>query len=452
MKNFIYTLVCSFSLLGLTTQALAKAEFDFEEDHSLPIVYLNLVVNVGTLNDPVNRLGLANFGAQMMLRGTEKRGKNDFFKALEQLGGVIEPEVKPEGTVFQTAVLSENLDKFLDLLTEAFTQPQITLFELRKLQKEIEGEILSEKGNDRRMVSYHFARFFYGTHPYGNPILGTQNTVSAITFKDMVEYFQNNYGKDTISVFGTGDASQSKINSWYKHLTEKLAKIHPNAKEPQSIAEANVPSGHRVLLVDKPGATQSQVLIGETGMRPENDGFYEVQLANQSFGGGSFQARMMQEIREKRGWSYGAYSTFKLGKTKRHFAMYLMPKTDDTVNAIKLTLQLFDDYVEKGITPTEFSFAKEGMYNKAPFSYDTSKKRLENATLEFLTDFPKDYTRNFANKIKDLSFNNVTAALKKNLNQKDLVLVLIGDAKRLKGEIAKITGFENIVTKSHLED
>lgn len=439
-------------LVFLSTQVSLASNFVFEEDFSLPIVYINITTDVGAVNDPAAKLGLSSVAGRMMLRGTQKHSKKRFFEIVELLGGSVEVQVQNEGTIFRVAILSENLEKFLELFEEALTLPQFSKEELAKVKKEVEGEILEHKGNDMQLVSYNFLRFFYGTHPYGNPLSGTQKGVATITLNDVETIFREHYGAPTLALFGTGAAKQALVEAWFNKVVEKLQKLHPNATRSSEVTTPNIQRGRETLLVDKPKATQAQVLIGGTGLRPEDPGFYAVQLANFSFGGGSFSSRLMKELRVKRGWTYGAYSSFRFGRKPRHFTMYFFPKTDDTPPAIQTALDLFNDYLRNGITRAEFDFARKSLVNNAPFNYDTSKKRLENETQEYLLQFPHDYFRNFAHNIENVSYEEIGPSLKLAFNPQNLKLALVGDASKLKDKIAKIPGIGAISVKSYLQD
>lgn len=442
-----------FVLSCLLTAASAFAgEVDFEEDFSLPIAYINLVTDAGSAQDPADKAGLAHIANQMFLRGTQTRDKIEFFKQLNKLGGTLEVEVRNEGTVIRGAVLSESIQPFLELVAEAISKPKFTDGELAKLKKEVEGEILERKGNDLALLQYNFPRFMYGSHPYGNPVTGNLKGVENITQADVNEFYAKNYGGETIHLFGSGAVKSGVVKKWFEGLADKLTSVHPEAKSPQEVATPDLEKGRRTLIVDKPNATQSQVQIGTRGMRPEMKGFYEVLLANHSFGGASFQARLMQEIRVKRGWSYGASSSFRFGRKPKHYGIYYFPKTDDTTPAIDLSLKMFDEFIKNGISDEEFKFAKSSLVNNAPFNYDTSKKRLENTTNEYLLHFPRGYFKDFAGNIDKVEYGDIRPALKKNFDDSNLALVIIGDAKRLKEPASKLHGFSAPTVKSYLED
>lgn len=452
LKTIANGLISLALLFAATISKRAEAAVEFEEDFALPIAYLSIVIDSGAAQDPMNKLGLANIASRMLLRGTQQRNKLDFNEQLNRLGGEFEVDVRDEGTVYRGAILSENIEKFLKLVEETLVRPKFTAGELSKLKKEVEGEILERKSNDRALVQTNFYRFLYGNHPYGNPVIGTRAGVKSITYKDIVNYYVAHFGGKTIHLFGTGAVKKEVIESWFTTLSQKLGALHPEADSASEAPQPRLEPGRRTLLVDKPKATQSQVLMGGAGIRPENPAFYPVTLANYSFGGHSFQARLMQEIRVKRGWTYGVTNSFRYGRQPKHYAIHVFPKTKDTAPAIELAAQMLDDWTKNGITPEEFEFAKSSLVNNAPFNYDTSKKRLENATSEYIMNFPHGFFREFAINIAKVAYDEIKPSLRSFFNPNNIALTVVGDAATLKEPLSKLPGFAPPVVKNYLED
>ncbi|MEW6058198.1 MAG: pitrilysin family protein [Bdellovibrionota bacterium] len=438
--------------LFLSFGNLAFATVEFEEDFSLPIVYFNIVVDVGASHDPKEKLGLAHVANQMMLRGTTTHTKNEFYEQLNRLGGQFEVETRNESTVFRGAVLSENAARYLTLIEEAFLRPLFRTEELVKLKKEVESEILTEKSNDRALAMYHFNRFFFGDHPYGNPAKGTRKSLARINNKDILNFYSRYFGSETLNFFGTGAIKAETMRTWFSRMTEKLGALHPEARLPQTIAPPPAIKGRRTLLVNKPNATQAQVLIGGAGMRPEMPEHYPVLLANHVFGSSSIQATLMQELRVKRGWTYGAYNMFQYGREPRYYTMYLIPNTMLAFQAINLTLDIFENFINNGISQEEFAFARTSLINNAPFNYDTPRKRLENVTVENILRFPKDYHKKLSQNIEAVKFEQVKPALKNFFNPESLVLVIVGDGEKLEEPLTKLPGFSSLSIKSYTED
>ena len=444
---------CALWTVGITAIATpSRAAFQFEADHSLPLVYMNVVVDAGSAADPVHQQGLAQLSANMLLKGSLKNSKNLFFEKLARIGGQLEVDVRSEGTIVRGAVLAEHVDTFLNLFTEALTQPSFDASELALLKREIQGQLLDLKNNDRAFAGYEFGRFFYHGHAYGNPEAGTRQGIQAVSLDDVRQFYARYFGAQSTRFFGSGSADSAKIKRWFTNIQTQLNSMHPDARAAAAVTPMAAHAENRVLIIDKDKSTQSQVIIGLQGFRPETANIYAATVANHVFGGPTFTSRLMTEIRVKRGWTYSTGSSFKFARQPKHFQMAMFPKTQDVVPAIKLALELLEDWRTKGISDTEFNFAKTGLINNAPFELDTSRKRLENAVSEYLSNFPKDFHKEIGANIGLVQKADLLPTIKNAFPSRGITIVIVGNAKALKPELAKLPGFGNITVRPYLQD
>ena len=436
--------ILAVTLLALVQAARASSDFSFETSRQLPMVYLNIISEVGAAHDPVGKEGLATTTGQMLTRGTQNKSKMEFLKTLESLGASVDADIRPEGTVVRVYFLTDNRDKVLALIGEMFTQPRFDKGELDKLKKELIGMVLAEKGNDARLAQRHFQRFLYGSHPYANPVNGTERGLSSLSLDDVRSLYATNYGRGTLRLFGSGDADSGDIQRWWNSLMDSMAKVNPGARQAAAIPAPTLPLGRRLLIVNKPKTTQSHILFGHGAPRPDAPGFHALRLGNHAFGGPSFQARLMQEIRVKRGWTYGASNRIAMGCMPRHYTVYYFPKTADTTPALSLGVQMLEDLVAKGITSEEFHFAQDSLVNRAPFDNDTPRKRLENQTNELLFNLEAGFFKDLSAHTKDVSEGDVGPALTRYFKPENLTITVLGDGGALKDKLSKLPGLTEI--------
>jgi zinc protease len=430
MRKLFIVLFCLTSVGALSSQAV---EVSFEQDSSLPVVYLNVAIKTGAVSDPVESLGLTNFMGEMLLRGTEQRTKEQIGLALDQMGAQLVVETRSEATILRGAVLSSQLGSFLPLLQEILTEPSFTESEIENLKSEVQSQILEELGTDQRLAGLEFTGFLFGSHPYGKPILGKLKTVRAFTRAQIEAQYRKLVTDDLLLLVGSGDAKESAISSW----GTVLSKLLPRGVELAEIPAPTNPPEKRILLVDKPARTQTQITGGQIGVKMTDPGFFPLFLGNDVFGGESFSARLMVQIRVKRGWSYGAYSYFKHSREPRSWQFYLFPAAKDTPDALRLTLNLVDELKEKGITPAEFQFTQRRLVNNAGFMYNTPKKRVENKLTEKTLHLPDGFMKSYGPKLSSVKLDEVNRALKEFLRPDRLSIVVLGTAKDLKAKLAK---------------
>lgn len=445
-KTFI---ALAFALLS---PLAASAHMKFEESHELPMVYLNILVRAGSASDPKGKLGLANIAGEMLSRGTKKRTKLEFMREIERLGASVASTTTFEGTIISASFLSTSTDAVLALIGEMLLEPLFDGSELQKLKKEVIGSILAEKSNDARVAWLHHARFIYGDHPYGQPILGTERTVARIGLADAKAFYEAYFGPAAMTMLGSGDADGGALGRWWDALMAKLGDANPKAKPMLPVSEPAIPQGRRMLLVDKPKSTQSQVMVAGKAPRPEDDDYYALVLGNHVFGGGTFEARLMKEIRVKRGWTYGASNKLGFNRRRSHYNMYFFPKTADAIPALSLALQMMQDLVDNGVTREELAFSKSALVNRSPFEIDTARKRLQNATNELIYDLPEGFFRNLASRYESVDYGDVLPALRHWLRPGDLTITVLGDAAQLKEGLSKIPDVNEVRTVHYLAE
>jgi zinc protease len=411
-------------------------ETRFEHDPALPIVYLNVAVKAGAANDPQGQAGIANFVGEMMIRGTKTRSKDQIDEELDQLGATLSVEARSEALIFRGHVLSAKLAEYMDLVQDVITNPSFPEKEIRKLKTEITSAILDSRGKDSTLGRVFWDAFLFEGHPYGKPVLGKTKDIEGLKRDDLVRHYSNLFQDRNLLVVGSGDSEESFVASWAKRLAEK----RPNSESKNPIQAADAPKSwpkRRVLFVDKPDRTQTQVYFGQIGIRPTDRNFFPLYLSNHVFGGGSFSARLMQEVRVKRGWSYGAHSYFKHGIRPRSFQAYTFPAAKDTAGALTLIDTMLRDWNEKGITPEEFRFAKASLINSAGFSYNTPSKRVENILLEKTLELPDGFLKSYAENLEKVTHEDTNRAVKEFVAPDRMSVMVLGTAKALKPKVAE---------------
>ena len=439
LKSSAITLCTGIAMTLLASSAHA-VEIEFERDTSLPLVYINIAVKAGAVTDPAGQAGVTNFVGEMLLRGTHSRTKEQIDVELDQMGARLDVETRAEALIMRGAVLSSQLEPFLRIVADLLTQSSFPDREIRKLKSEIGSEILEELGRDQTLGSRRFTKFLFNGHPYGKPILGTVDGINHLTQKEIIKHYNLLFRDKLFLIVGTGDAETSVIKKWADGIA--AARPSPSGIETgltQVYKPVDAPT-RRLQIIDKPERTQTQINIGQVGVRMTDERFFPLFLGNHAFGGGSFSARLMVEIRVKRGWSYGANSYFRHGLQPRSWQTYLFPAAKDSANALALTLKLIEDLKTAGITKEEFEFSKRSLVNGAGFMYDTPKKRVENALLERTLNLPDGFMKTYGPSLEKVTLESVNSAWASFLKPGQLAISVVATAKELEDSLAKAAG------------
>ncbi|MFZ9594501.1 MAG: M16 family metallopeptidase [Bdellovibrionia bacterium] len=451
MKPWVLTLLGYLCFLSAT---LGHAlEVDFEKNSNLPLVYLNVVLNHGSVKDPQGQMGLTNFMGEMLLRGTRSKNKAQIDQALDQWGAKLEVETRAEALIFRGAVLSSQLNPFLSLLRELLTEPSFPQLEIDKLKAEIIAGIQEEKGHDSSLATRSFTQFLFQDHPYGRSVLGRTPDIESMTREQVLAHHRALLKEDSLFILGSGDSPVEPIQAWAKTLGESLQKLlsTPTPQTPNTTASLGLttPLGRpenaqtrRLLIIDKPDRTQTQIHIGQIGVKMTDPDFFSLYLGNHAFGGPSFSSTLMEEIRVKRGWSYGVSSQFRHGTEPRSWIVHLYPAQADAAAALKHSLQLISQLKEHGLTPQQFEFAQQSLIQSSGFTYNTPKKRVENKILEKTLKLPTGFMQSFASELRKLTLPQVNQALNHFLKPDQLAISVLATSKKLRAALIQASGVQ----------
>ncbi|HEY0468496.1 MAG TPA: pitrilysin family protein, partial [Polyangiaceae bacterium] len=267
-----------------------------------------------------------------------------------------------------------------------------------------------------------FRRRFFGSHPYGRTVSGTSKTVKQISSADVQAVFQRSFVRGNLVFAFSGDLDATRASQIAKRISEALPSGSVGA---DATPEPSPIPGRRLVIVDKPERTQTKILIGCLGSHTQDEDHVALLVANTIFGG-TFTARMTQEVRSKRGWSYGAYSSMPIDRRRQSFSMSTSPKADDAGPCLKLELDMLHELREKGVTKAELSWAKRYMVRSHCFAIDTAAKRVGLELDQTLYDLPADYYSRYTEHVQAVTLEQANLALRKRLSEEDLLITVVG--------------------------
>ncbi len=435
MKSKFWTLVLTAQFIFINSSSQAM-QVQFEEDDNLPIVYLTLVTKIGAAHEKIP--GILNFMGEMLLRGTAKRTKEKIDQELDQLGASLSVQVTAESLSLQGAVLSSQLEPFLELLTDLITQPSFSDNQIKILRDQLISAVSQQYDQDANISALRFGDILFSNHPYANRVMGTTASLKAIQLDDIRSYYRSVFSnRDSFLLVGTGDSNTSVLKNWTNKLTDVLPLRLGNDPQFTEVTTPSRTSEVKLQIVDKPNRTQTQVEIGQIGIRPDHPQSPAFAIGNHAFGGGSFQSRLMVEIRVKRGWSYGAGSRMRAARRPHSWRAHLFPASKDTAAAVELSLKMIQDLKSNGITESEFDFAKKSLINNSGFNYNTPQKRLSNHMMEYVLELSPGYFENLAARLTPITLPQVNQALSEVITPDRLTVSVLGTSSQIKSALAK---------------
>lgn len=399
------------------------------ENHDLNYVVFNFIFRGGSILDPEGKEGLSYITTRMLQRGTIKRTQKEIAEDIDFLGSVLEGSSSKESMYLVGDAISKNVEKFLDIVEDIIKNPTFPQEEFEKEKNLIIQWIKNLRNDDDALARTHFARFLFKGHPYGNPTSGTIKSLNNIKREDCIEFHKKYFTKENLLIGIAGDLTEKQVKEYVIKKIENL----PSGGEKVQL-EFPLPSkfeGLRILLIDKPERTQTQIYIGETSIEASHPDYFPLLVANTILGG-TFTSKLMREIREKKGWSYGAYSFLQPERKFGSFIIRFFPASKDTIDAIKLLFSLLEDFVTNGPSDEEVEFAKDYLVNNFPFKIDTPQKKLSELISIEILEKPKNFLETYIENINRVDIETLKKVLKTHIDFKNLTMVMVCSASEFK--------------------
>ena len=426
---------------GMVLPKFERIELDngtvilLHEKHDVPLIGVEVIIRGGASSDPEGLAGLSGLLAGLLEKGAGDRGAAEFAETVAAVGGELVANGELEAITISGEFLADDADLMVELLADMLRRPALDAAEMDKLRKRLINFIRAAK--DSRLgalVPIYGNAFLFGDHPYGNPASGSEESLGKIKHRDLLGYYRDYIGADRLIIAVAGDFDSAAMK---KNLTSAFGDWHKAAAVLIDV-DAPVPqTGRRVLLVDKPGATQTYFWIASVGVAIDYPQRAELDIANTVFGGW-FTSMLNTELRIKSGLTYGARSILTRSSQPGSVAIYSYTKTDSTVAAIDMALGVLNELRTSGIDSEMIQSAKNYILGQFPPRLETASQlagiltQLEHMNLD--VSYIDDYGAAVADaddEIITTVINDVYPALD------DLVFVLLGDAELIREAITK---------------
>jgi zinc protease len=399
------------------------------EHHELPVVAFRMVFKSGSAFDPPGKAGLADLTAGLLRKGTKTRTATQIAEEIDFVGGSLGAGSSRDATYATCQVLKKHFDVGLNLLSDIILNPTFQEDEIERLRKQTLAGIKQQKDDPDAVADEKFREFLFGDHPYGQPSEGTETSVAALTRNDIVNFHKNYYVPQNAILAVVGDVTsgevidkvKAKFSGW-KGASVTL----PTFMEPPEI------KGYQILLVDKPDLTQTYVRVGHMGVDRSNPDYFAMKVMNYILGGGGFSSRMMDEIRSKRGLTYGIYCSFDFNKLKGAYTIETFTQNDSTASAIKAIIEQIERIRSGGVTDKELEDTKSFYTGYFPLQLETPDQIATQIINVELYDLGEDYLNNYRNNVNAVSKKDVLRVAQKYLDPENLKLVVVSKADEIK--------------------
>ena len=390
------------------------------QDDSIPFVALDIQFKGGASMDAEGKRGATNLMTALLEEGAGKRDSTQFAQAVEDLGARMSFDVDDDTLGVSFRALSENRDQAGDLLAMALTQPRFDDSAVERVRAQVQAVIRSEATDPNSIAAKELAAQAWGDHPYATSLNGTQESVAQLTRQDLVAAKNRILARDRVVVGAAGDISAEELGPLLDRILGGLPE-EATAPLPDK-AELQLTGGTTVIDWDSP---QTVVSFAGPGMGIDDPDYFAAFVANHILGGGGFSSRLMTEVREKRGLTYGVGTVLATGLFGQSWQGGMAGGNDTTGQAVDLIRQEWGGMAD-GVTEKELTDAKTYLTGEYPLRFDGNGRIASILAGMQLIGFPIDYINTRNDKVEAVTAEDVARVAKRLLDPANLRFVLVG--------------------------
>lgn len=397
---------------------LARANF------SSPSVTISGYLKAGCLMDPVEKLGLADFAASALTRGTTGHSFDELYNELEAVGASLGFDAGMNSTGFHGHALSEDLSLLLSLLSETMREPTFPRTEVEKLRHHLLTGLAIREQDTADMADITFDQILYKGHPYAHPEDGNTKTVKAIARADLVKYHRQAFGPRGMVIAVVGDVEpgraaklvQRAFGGWRNPAQQDLPDLPPVKR-----LAATVRRHHTIA-----GKSQSDMVIGTNGPRRKDPDHLAASLGNSALGQFGMMGRIGKTVREESGLAYYAYSALSAGVGPGSWTVSAGVNPTNVRTTIDLVVKELEKFAKHGITKEELADNQANFIGRLPLSFE-SNAGVATALLNMERhELGLDYYRRYDAKVKAVTREQVVEVARKYIDPERLAIAVAG--------------------------
>lgn len=371
MIRFVFAAILSL------TAASASAQMEIQEitspggidawlvqEDSIPFVAIEIIIDGGATLDEPSKRGATNLMMALLEEGSADLTAREFQEKLESIAASFSFEAYDDSVSISAVFLSENRDEGVALLRDALIDPRFDEDAVERVRAQVQSIIRSDAQDPNSIASATFDAAAFGDHPYGSSINGTADTVAALTQDDLFAAHRNALVRSRVHVGAAGDIDSAALGALIDDL---LGDLPADGPEIPARVDFGLGGGTTIVPFDTP---QSVALFGQAGIERDDDDFFAAYLLNEILGGRGVESRLMYEVREKRGLTYGVY-TYLVPKDLSEMYLGSVASGNETIaEAVSVIRDQWALMASEGVSATELEQAKTYLTGSYPLRFD----------------------------------------------------------------------------------
>lgn len=406
------------------------------EHHKLPTFNMQMVLLSGGLSDPAHQRGAAQYTASLLREGTKSRNSRQIAEQADSLGATLTAGsgLSSITTNISTSGLIENLDQIMELFADVILNPSFPAEELNKLKTRAIAQLRLQRAQPAFLANEMFAKVMYGSHPASKVSL-TPEEIRSLTPEALQKFHAANYKPNNSILAIVGDVQPAEI----------VARIQKNFGSWQrgDVASINIPKASetgpaKIHVINRVPSVQTNLILGNLSVERTDPDYFALDVMNQVVGGGA-SARLFLNLREDKGYTYGAYSGVSAFKYRGTFRANTEVRTEVTKGSMDELMRELKRIRDEKVEQEEFDRAKRTIVGSFALQLESPNALLNNIITQKIYGLPADYWDKYPQKIATITQDDVQRVARKYLDLNRLQVVAVGDASKI-AEVLKQFG------------
>lgn len=416
------------------------------EQHETPSVSVRLLFPGGKVHTPPGKAGLADATAALLREGTATRSSQQIAQTIDSVGGELNVVAGLESGFATVRATSDQLDLGLDLLSDVVLRPSFPAEELERWRSQTLSGLQIQQADPEYIADAAFERLVTGGHPYGLPAAGTPESVKGLTREDLAAFHKRRYVPNDSILAIVGDVKAADAFA----KAERFFGGWPKGEAPGIPAVKPAEGKRQIVIVDKPDAVQTQIRVGEVGLAYRDPDHFAAQVYDAVVGSSS-NSRLYEEVRRKRGLSYGAFSEFRMASEPGWFLASTFTKTESTAEALGLVLEVLEGMARAPIPAAELEARKTYLTGAFPLEIETPDGIAAKVLEAMKFGYDREYLESYRDKLGAVTAGQLKDFAARRLHPERMLIVLVGNAKTFAADVEKRFGKAEVIPAAELD-
>jgi len=405
------------------------------EDHRLPLVSIQYRIGgSGPVFEPANMVGLARITSQMMTEGTRTRSSLQISQEVERLGAALSVSSAYGSTdsILSASGLSDNFDKWFDLADDVLLNPSFPANELDRHKQQLTVALRQQRTSAEFLMSERFSRAMYGDHPAGN-VTTNQGTVDALTPAILAKWHDDRYAPQNTILGIAGDVKATDLVPKLERLLAGWKKTDLKEVLP---ANPKPSTARKLYLVDRPDSVQTSLIMGNIAIDRRDPDYFVMVALNYVLGGGG-AGRLFKNLREEKGYTYGAFSSFSRQKFPGPWNASAEVRTEVTDGALTEFIKELQRMRDQPVSEQELDDAKRAIVAGFALSLEDPDQLLNYALTRKVYGFAEDYWDTYPTKLAAVTAADIQRVARKYIDPQTMQIIAVGDGSKIRSILEK---------------